>query len=98
MDDRSLDLLKLRLKGSGEERVAFRVRKEDRIDLDSAGVGQELLDGLSRFPYLVLMVIGVAGKGKPRTRTMWVNHFDLLPGASEVTTSFNSTSSGVGGG
>jgi hypothetical protein len=29
---------------------------------------------------------------------MWLNHFDLLPGGSEVTTSFNSTSSGVGGG
>ena len=29
---------------------------------------------------------------------MWVNHFDLLPGGAEVTTTFNSTSSGVGGG
>ena len=28
----------------------------------------------------------------------WVNHFDLLPGGAEVTTTFNSTSSGVGGG
>ena len=29
---------------------------------------------------------------------MWVNHFDLLPGDSSVTTSFNAVSSGVGGG
>jgi len=52
---------------------------------------------------LFALVGGVAGtakpgKGKPRTRIMWVNHFDLLPGAPEVTTSFRSTSSGVGGG
>ena len=29
---------------------------------------------------------------------MWINHFDLLPGDSSVTTSFNAVSSGVGGG
>jgi hypothetical protein len=34
----------------------------------------------------------------PRTKIMWVNHFDLLPGDSSVTTSFNAVSSGVGGG
>jgi hypothetical protein len=28
----------------------------------------------------------------------WVNHFALLPGGAEVTTTFNSTSSGIGGG
>jgi hypothetical protein len=28
----------------------------------------------------------------------WVNHFALLPGGSEITTSFNSTNSGIGGG
>ena len=33
-----------------------------------------------------------------RKRIMWVNHFDLLPGDSSVTTSFNAVSSGVGGG
>ncbi len=32
------------------------------------------------------------------TRIMWLNHYDLLPGGSDVTTSFESTSSGVGGG
>lgn len=34
----------------------------------------------------------------PRKMVMWVNHFDLLPGDSSVTTSFNAISSGVGGG
>lgn len=35
----------------------------------------------------------------PRPKTiMWINHFDLLPGDSSVTTSFNAVSSGVGGG
>lgn len=29
---------------------------------------------------------------------MWINHFDLLPGDSSVTTTFNAISSGVGGG
>lgn len=28
----------------------------------------------------------------------WINHFDLLPGGAEVTTTYVSTSSGVGGG
>src|SRR5512147_1236719 len=28
----------------------------------------------------------------------WINHFDLLPGGAEVTTTYESTSSGVGGG
>ena len=31
-------------------------------------------------------------------RSLWLNHFDLLAGAADITTSFNSTSSGVGGG
>jgi hypothetical protein len=31
-------------------------------------------------------------------KIQWVNHFDLLPGGSEVTTTFNSTTSGIGGG
>lgn len=31
-------------------------------------------------------------------RIVWLNHFDLLPGAADITTTFNSTSSGVGGG
>jgi hypothetical protein len=36
---------------------------------------------------------------RPSRKTiMWVNHFDLLPGDSSVTTSFNAVSSGVGGG
>ena len=50
-----------------------------------------------------------AAKGSSTTKTtkaaqptrkmiMWVNHFDLLPGDSSVTTSFNAVSSGVGGG
>jgi hypothetical protein len=34
----------------------------------------------------------------PQRTIMWVNHFDLLPGDSSVTTSFNAVSSGVGGG
>ena len=29
---------------------------------------------------------------------MWLNHFDLLPGGPELSTSFRSTSSGIGGG
>lgn len=33
-----------------------------------------------------------------RKTVMWINHFDLLPGDSSVTTSFNAVSSGVGGG
>lgn len=33
-----------------------------------------------------------------RKMIMWVNHFDLLPGDSSVTTSFNAVNSGVGGG
>lgn len=33
-----------------------------------------------------------------RSALMWINHFDFLPGADDVVTSFNSTSSGVGGG
>jgi hypothetical protein len=32
------------------------------------------------------------------TTTMWINHLDLVPGGLEVDTSFDSTSSGVGGG
>ena len=35
---------------------------------------------------------------KPRKATMWINHFDLLPGDPSVTTSHNAVSSGVGGG
>ena len=35
---------------------------------------------------------------KTETRFMWLNHFALLPGGSEVTTTFQSTNSGVGGG
>jgi hypothetical protein len=36
---------------------------------------------------------------RPAKKTiMWINHFDLLPGDSSVTTSFNAVSSGVGGG
>ena len=36
---------------------------------------------------------------RPSQKTiMWINHFDLLPGDSSVTTSFNAVSSGVGGG
>lgn len=35
---------------------------------------------------------------RPRKFTMWVNHFDLLPGDPSVTTSFNAVNSGVGGG
>lgn len=33
-----------------------------------------------------------------RSALMWINHFDFLPGNTDVVTSFNSTSSGVGGG
>lgn len=33
-----------------------------------------------------------------RGKLMWINHFDLLPGDASVRTSFNSVSSGVGGG
>ena len=33
-----------------------------------------------------------------QTTTMWINHLDLVPGGLEVDTSFDSTSSGVGGG
>lgn len=33
-----------------------------------------------------------------RKKIMWINHFDLLPGDSSVTTSVNAISSGVGGG
>ncbi len=36
-------------------------------------------------------------KGK-RAHLMWINHFELLPGDSSVTTSFDAVSSGVGGG
>lgn len=38
------------------------------------------------------------GPKPPRKTIMWVNHFDLLPGDSSVTTTFNAVSSGVGGG
>jgi hypothetical protein len=31
-------------------------------------------------------------------KVQWVNHFDLLPGGSEITTTYNSTTSGIGGG
>jgi hypothetical protein len=34
-----------------------------------------------------------AAAGRKRTRVLWLDHFALLPGASELTTSFNSTSS-----
>lgn len=36
------------------------------------------------------------GPGNPHIA--WINHFALLPGGAEVTTTYNSTSSGVGGG
>lgn len=35
---------------------------------------------------------------KSKTKIMWINHFDLLPGDPSVKTSFNAVSSGVGGG
>jgi len=38
------------------------------------------------------------GSDEGGPRVQWINHFDLLPGGPEVTTTFNSTSSGVGGG
>lgn len=43
---------------------------------------------------------GAVGKRVRRLgkRIMWVNHFDLLPGDSSVTTSFDAVSSGVGSG
>ena len=34
----------------------------------------------------------------PKKTVMWINHFDLLPGDSSVTTTFNAINSGVGGG
>jgi len=37
------------------------------------------------------------GRGKD-AKIQWVNHFDLLPGCPEITTSFRSTSSEIGGG
>jgi hypothetical protein len=36
-----------------------------------------------------------AGHGRG-ARIQWVNHFDLLPGCPEITTSYRSTSSGIG--
>jgi len=33
-----------------------------------------------------------------RTRIMWINHLDLVPGDPSVLTSFNAVNSGVGGG
>lgn len=36
---------------------------------------------------------GAARAGKRRTHVLWLDHFGLLPGAPELTTSFNSTSS-----
>jgi len=38
-----------------------------------------------------------AGRGKG-AKIQWVNHFDLLPGCPEITTSYRSTSSEIGGG
>src|SRR6266851_5419120 len=35
---------------------------------------------------------------QPATALMWINHLDLAPGDIEVFASFNSTTSGVGGG
>ena len=32
------------------------------------------------------------------SEVQWVNHFDLLPGCPEVTTTFNAVTSGIGGG
>ena len=37
-------------------------------------------------------------RGKGKAQVLWLDHFALLPGASDITTTFNSTSSGVGGG
>ena len=37
-------------------------------------------------------------EGSHRTRIMWINHLDLVPGDPSVLTSFNAVSSGVGGG
>jgi hypothetical protein len=34
----------------------------------------------------------------PATALMWINHLDLVPGDTDVTATFNSTTSGVGGG
>jgi len=36
--------------------------------------------------------------GDRNAKVQWVNHFDLLPGGSEITTTYNSTTSGIGGG
>jgi hypothetical protein len=35
---------------------------------------------------------------QPATALMWINHLDLVPGDTDVTATFNSTTSGVGGG
>lgn len=69
---------------------------------------QRSLIGLSRFQLLgVALTLGVLlVAGSYRTPlaaaddpvVMWINHLDLLPGDSSVTTSTNAISSGVGGG
>jgi hypothetical protein len=68
---------------------------------------------LARFRSLVISVsaimlaAGAAAHAQPREPrpakprpavTMWINHLDLVPGDTSVTTSFNATNSGVGGG
>lgn len=55
----------------------------------SAGGTKETTKPISKAPDAVR---------RPRRTIMWINHFDLLPGDPSVTTSFNSVSSGVGGG
>jgi hypothetical protein len=54
------------------------------------------LDATKRITSLVKRGVRV-GPGGVAT-VMWVDHLDLLPGDQSVSTSFNSTSSGVGGG
>ncbi len=52
----------------------------------------------------ILLIVALIGAATiptaitKKTEVLWLNHFDLLPGGAEVTTSFQSTSSGVGGG
>lgn len=63
-----------------------------------AGPGNPLASLQQQIDALAARVAELEGGAGSQSALMWINHFDFLPGDTDVVTSFNSTSSGVGGG
>jgi hypothetical protein len=62
------------------------------------GPGNPIAALKAQLDALAARVAELEAAATPVPALMWVNHFDLLPGDSDVLTSFNAITSGVGGG